>query len=108
MSKLYRAISQAEKDDYDQQQRLLTGQNTLEGKQFFKSLTAVKQFVANSVLQDFDPPYVHLLTIRIDDDLFELANPEHMPLDGFEAVNVTEDNLDSFNNCIIFVKEEVL
>jgi hypothetical protein len=45
MIKLYRAISQNEKDDFDRDQQFRTGKNTLEAKQFFKSRAAVKQFV---------------------------------------------------------------
>ena len=54
MIKLYRAISQQEKDDYDSQQIFRTGRNTLEAKQFFKSRTAVKEFVDSSVMQGYD------------------------------------------------------
>jgi hypothetical protein len=54
--KLYRAVSQLEKDDFDEQGFLRTGENTLEAKQFFKSIEAVSEFVANSRLRQYDPP----------------------------------------------------
>lgn len=106
--KLYRAISQNEKDDYDTDQQFRTGVNTLEAKQFFRSPTAVKQFIESSVLQDYDPPYAYLLTITADDNLLEAANPEYGKLDGYEAITIAEDNLLSFNQSVIFVEEEEL
>lgn len=108
MAKLFRAISQAEKDDYDQTRLFNTGRNTLEAKQFFKSLTAVKQFVASAVIQEYNPPYLYLLTVTVNDDTFNHANPTNIKLDGYEAVNVAEDDLMAFNNCVIFVEEEAL
>ena len=108
MIKLYRAISQKEKDDYDELKIFRTGKNTLEAKQFFKSRTAVKQFVASSVIQDYDPAYIYLLVIEVDEELFDKSNPSNMKLDGYDAVNVDEDDLPSFNNCVIFVKQESL
>lgn len=53
MITLYRAVSQKEKDDYDIQKCFKTGKNTLEGKQFFRSPSAVKDFVNNAILQEF-------------------------------------------------------
>ena len=101
MIKLFRAISQNEKDDYDQQQQLFrTGINTLEAKQFFKSRTAVKQFVASSVIQQYDPPYLYLLILTIDEGLYNDSNPTNMKLDGYDAINIDEDDLPSFNNCV--------
>ena len=80
MTTLYRAISQNEKDDYDNHKQFRLAKNTLEAKQFFRSRTAVKQFVENSVMQDYNPPYLYLLVIRIDDVLLINANPEEMKL----------------------------
>jgi hypothetical protein len=31
-----------------------------------------------------------------------------MKLDGYEAVNIEEDDLLAFNNCVKFVREELL
>ena len=36
------------------------------------------------------------------------ANPEMMTLDGFDAVNINEDDLLSFNNSVSFVEQELL
>lgn len=108
MITLYRAISEREKEDYDRTQSFNTGMNTLEAKQFFKSRIAIKQFVESSVMQNYDPPYIYLLIIRIDETLLRNANPTEMKLDGFDAVNINEDDLLSFNNCVTFVKQELL
>ncbi|HEY4327181.1 MAG TPA: hypothetical protein VGN20_24550 [Mucilaginibacter sp.] len=108
MTKLYRAISQAEKEDYDQIRLFRTTRNTLEAKQFFKSLAAVRQFVERSVLQTYNPPYLYLLTVTVDNSLLHEANPDNMSLDGFEAMNIAEDDLIAFNNCVTFVEEEEL
>ncbi len=108
MNKLYRAISQNEKDDFSITRKFRTGRNTLEAKQFFKSRKATEKFVESAVLQEYDPPYLYLLTISIDEILFETSNPIMMKLDGYEAVNIEENDLIYFNNCIIFVEEEEL
>jgi hypothetical protein len=108
MIKLYRAISQQEKDDYDSQQIFRTGRNTLEAKQFFKSRVAVTQFVASSVLQAYDPPYKYLLIINIDEGCFNMTDHADMKLDGYDAVNINEDHLLNFNNCVRFVQQEIL
>jgi hypothetical protein len=106
--KLYRAISQGEMDDYDQDRTFRTGLRTLEAKQFFKSRKAVESFVASSITQDYDPPYAYLIIINIDEQLLEVANPDSMQLDGFEAISINEDGLFAFNNCVIFVQQETL
>jgi hypothetical protein len=108
MIKLYRAISQGEKDNFDLDRQFRTGERTLEVKQFFKSRKAVMSFVASSILQDYNPPYAFLLTVSINEDLLEESNPESMPLDGFEAISINEIDLESFNDCVIFVDEEDL
>ncbi len=100
MIKLYRAVSQAEKDDYDQTKRFNIGINTLEAKQFFKSPVAVRQFVQRSVIQDYDPPYIYLLTITVNTDLLTQANPDDGLLDGFEAITIAEADLNAFNNVL--------
>jgi hypothetical protein len=108
MTKLYRAVSQAEKDDYEKSGVFRLARNTLEAKQFFKSRITVKQFVESSVLRTYNPPYLYLLTITVDADRLTMANPDHMPLDGYEALTIAEDDLTAFNNCVIFVEEEGL
>ncbi len=108
MITLYRAVSQQEKDDYDSKKIFRTDKNTLEAKQFFKSRIAIKQFVESSKLQDYDPPYTHLLIISVDEDTFKAIHHIDMKLDGYEAVNIDEDHLLGFNNCVKFVKQELL
>jgi len=41
MITLFRAVSRQEKEDYDEHGIFLTGKNTLEAKQFFKTRVAV-------------------------------------------------------------------
>jgi len=108
MTKLYRAVSQQEKDDYDNQQFFRTWRNTLEAKQFFKSRTAVKAFVENSILQSYSPPYAYLLIVSVDEDCFNRIDRTDMKLDGYDAVNINEDHLLDFNNCVRFVQQEIL
>jgi hypothetical protein len=108
MIKLYRAISQQEKDDYESQQIFRTGKNTLEAKQFFKSRAAIKEFVDSSMIQDYDPPYLYLLIVSIDEECFILIDHKDMKLDGYDAVNIDEEHLLNFNNCVRFVQQEIL
>jgi hypothetical protein len=108
MIKLYRAISQQEKEDYYSQQMFRTGKNTLEAKQFFKSRTAIKEFVDSSVIQEYDPPYLYLLIIRVDEDCFNVTDHTDMKLDGYDAVNINEEHLLNFNNCVKFVQQVTL
>jgi len=96
MIKLYRAVSQQEKDDYDNQQFFRTWRNTLEAKQFFKSRTAVKSFVDSSVMQNYNPPYSYLLIINVDEDCFKMVDRTDMKLDGYDAININEDHLPDF------------
>ncbi len=106
--RLYRAISQSEKDDFYIDQIFRTGKNTLEAKQFFKSRTAVSQFVERSVIQNYLPPYLYLLMINIDEECLNESNPTFMILDGFSAVNIEDVNLLSFSKSVIFVQQELL
>jgi hypothetical protein len=108
MIKLYRVVSQQEKDDFDNQGQLRTGKNTLEAKQFFKSMEAIRQFVRRARQQQYDPPYQYLFTINIDKKDFSNIPHESMPLDDYDAISIREDNLLAFNNCIKFVKQEAL
>lgn len=108
MIKLYRAVSQSEKEDLDRCQLFRTNSNTLEAKQFFMSTAAVRQFVDLSRVQDYIPPYIHLLIINIDAGCLNRAEPAYMNLDGFNAVNISERDLSSFNNCVLFFKQALL
>ncbi|MBB3969396.1 hypothetical protein [Mucilaginibacter phyllosphaerae] len=97
-----------EKDDFDIDDQFRTGENTLEAKQFFKSLEAIREFVENSKLREYDPPYVYLLTINVNKVKFNKTPHTDMPLDGYEAITIHEDNLPIFNNCVNFVNTEIL
>jgi len=107
MTILYRAVSQKEKEDIDLNKSFRIGRNTLEAKQFFKRRHSVTQFVANSVLQHYDPVYMHLIILGIDDDCFDTTSYTQK-LDGYDAVHIDEDDLPTFNNCVKFVRQEVL
>jgi hypothetical protein len=65
------------------------------------------QFVANSVVQQYDPSYAHLMIIGIDDACFDSVGRTRK-LDGYDAVHVEEDDLEAFNNCVKFVRQEAL
>lgn len=53
---LYRALSDAEYEDYKESGEFRTAVNTLEAKQFFLARNTVRKFVASSVLQGYYPP----------------------------------------------------
>ena len=63
---LFRAVSENEFQDYHQHNCFRIGVNTLEAKQFFKTLTGVREFVQDSVKQTFVPPYKYIFTVDID------------------------------------------
>jgi hypothetical protein len=107
MITLFRAVSRQEKEDYDTHLIFRTGRNTLEAKQFFKTRIAVTSFVDSAMEQNYDPAYAYLLTVTVDDDQFDTTQ-RTQKLDGYEAVHIEEDDLPAFNNCVIFVKQEVL
>ena len=107
MTTLYRAVSQQEKKDIDLNKVFRTGRNTLEAKQFFKRRISVMQFVANSVVQQYDPIYAHLIIVGIDDTCFDSAG-HTQKLDGYDAVHIEEEDLQAFNNCVKFVRQETL
>lgn len=106
--KLYRAISEKERENYELHKQFRTNSNTLEAKQFFKSKVAVQSFVKNSVSREFDPPYKYLLTIDIDEDYIQNPNFINLNLDGFDAISIYEDDLPMFNLYIKFVIRENL
>ena|ERR1700722_9750806 len=108
MIKLYRAVSQQEKDDYDHHKVFRTSKNTLEAKQFFKSGRAAKQFVVSAIEQDYDPPYAYLYIVDIDAECFDALVRTEDNLDGYDAVTIENEYLPDFNNCVKFVREEVL
>lgn len=104
--KLYRAVSAAEYKDFKTDQNFRTAENTIEGKQFFKSQNAVLEYVEAAVKRGYAPPhYKYLLTITVENQCFDLINYESQILDGHEAITIQEEDLPAFNNCFTF--EEV-
>lgn len=108
MTYLYRVVSELEKADYDSFGQLRTGPNTLEAKQFFKSLNAITEFLKSARQKHYDPEYEYLFTISIDVDKFINVEFTELLLDGFDTINIHEDFLPDFNECIIFVKQSVI
>ena len=108
MSKIYRAVSFQEKQDRDRVGYFRTTDHSLEAKQFFKSEEAVRNYIARAALQNFDPPYDYLLTITIDEEQLDQNQCNEMELDGYIAISIPEEYLPTFNNCVIFVEEELL
>lgn len=103
--KLYRAVSAAEYKDFKTDQNFRTADNTIEGKQFFKSQNAVLEFVEAAVKRGYRPPYKHILIITVENQCFNVINPESQILDGHEAITIQEEDLPGLSNCFIF--EEV-
>ena len=60
---LYRAGSDKELADYTAFGIFQTGQNTLEGKQFFHTETAVLQFAGEANKIGYRPPYTPIFVI---------------------------------------------
>lgn len=108
MATFYRAVSDEEHCDYRNSNCFNTAQNTLEAKQFFRSRTAIREFVASAIDQSYYPPYTWLFILTIDDKKMSHIHFDTMDLNGFEAVSIPEDQLPAFNNCITLVKEEKL
>lgn len=106
--KLYRTVSKAERDDYIHTGELRTAKNTLEGKQFFKSEIAVREFMSNSKLQRYSPPYKYLFILDIDEECLGSIDYDEQELDRFEAITIFEADLPQFNNCINFIEQNVI
>jgi hypothetical protein len=100
--KLYRAVSEAEWEDYKKDKRFRTTAMTLEAKQFFTDMDDVKQYVSwsNKV---FIPPYTIILEIEITEIHLQETDAEEEVLDTMRAYTIDEKNLDTFNNLHKFV-----
>lgn len=90
---LYRAISNAENIDFRKDYQFRTARNTLEGKQFFKSEAAVREFASEALKRNYQPPYTSFLIINVDDDCIADISAYTQELDGFEAITISEDHL---------------
>ena len=103
--KLFRTVSKAERDDYNSNKKFRISRNTLEAKQFFKSEIAVEEFIRDSKLRHYSPPYKYLLSIDINEQCLNLISYDEQELDRFPAITIHENDLPQFNNCINFVDE---
>jgi hypothetical protein len=103
---LYRVVSETEKNDYDKTGQFRTSRNTLEAKQFFKTIEAIEEFIANATIRKYHPNYSYLMFIKVDKERFEQLPHDELILDGFDAVNIYEDYLHDFNDCITFVESK--
>jgi len=103
MITLYRAISNAEKADFDKDQQFRTGRNTLEVKQFFQTIEAIEDYLKEAKKKRFDPPYKYLLQVSIDEECLKKIAYLDQELDGFMAITIYENDLLHFNKCVNFV-----
>ncbi len=106
--RLYRAVSELEWNDYQRDNIFRTTTRTLEAKQFFKKEESVKDFVRRAIDQNYDPPYLYLITIEVTN---ALQNPQIIKtqiLDGFEAVTIDEDDLTLFSQFTNFINCDAL
>jgi hypothetical protein len=95
-------VSNAEHTDLVNTGEFRTAENTLEGKQFFKSEQAVKTFVHIATIRNYQPPYRYLVSVWIDEFSLQSLQHDEMILDDFEAISIAEADLPSFNNIINF------
>jgi len=79
---LYRAISDAEKEDLGIDQK-------------FIQLASIRQFI---------PPYTYTVSVFIDDHCFENLTYEQQVLDGHEAISIESNHLYNFNKCVNFIE----
>src|ERR1035437_2572281 len=104
MITLYRAVSKAEKEDFDRDKHFRTGRNTLEVKEFFESEEGVNHFIDRTKRMQYDPPCDFLLHVKIDKQCLGNILYTEMELDGFTGIAIHENDLFSFNKCIKFVE----
>ncbi len=106
--KLFRAVSRAERNDYNDIKTFRTSKNTLEAKQFFISEIAVNEFIRSSKSQKYSPPYKYLFSLDIDEHCLSLIPYDEQELDRFTAITIFEKDLPQFNKCISFVHENAV
>ena len=106
--KLFRAVSQDEFNDWESKKVFRTARNTLEAKQFFKSLKAVQDFIYNAQVRNFTPSYAVIFELDISNDCLETIQSFSTELDRYEAITIGEDDLPGFNKCIKFVKHHAI
>ena len=108
MPKFYRAVSEAEWKDFNKNQAFTTARNTFEGKQFFKTEEAIREYVSRSYYQKYAPPYTMLIIIDAEIECLKNCRYEEQILDGFSAITIQEQCLKTFNKCFKFERSEAL
>ena len=91
VQKLYRAVSKAEFYDWNDTKEFRTARNTLEAKQFFKSYKAAVDFHNQSLLLNFDNPYVYIFEVHVFTTCINKLEVNHMSLDTHNALSIEED-----------------
>ncbi|RYY86833.1 MAG: hypothetical protein EOO15_13430 [Chitinophagaceae bacterium] len=99
---LYRAMSAEEWADYASDFQFRTARNTLEGKQFFKTEWATREYVRKSVQRRFHPPYRHLVAFFVPLECIKGIEFEDQILDDFEAITFAEADLFKLSDCVNF------
>jgi hypothetical protein len=106
--KIYRAVSNKERRDYRKDQLFRTAKNTLEAKQFFKSEISAQEFIKESRIRKFSPPYKYLFHIEIDEECVSKIDYDEQILDGYTAITIQESRLPAFDKCITLVIEHAI
>ena len=106
--KIFRAISEMEREDYHACNLFRTSKNTLEAKQFFRLEADAREFINEAKKKNYLPTYKYLLDVEIDEFCFYKIHPEEQELDRFDAITIYKIHLPAFNNCIKLVKEYVI
>lgn len=102
--RLFRATSIDEVESIRLHAEFRTSRNTLEAKQFFKSVRAIEEFVRKARAQNYRPPYTSYIEFEVSDDCLNDTIFTEQELDGFEALTVDEEHLVTFNNCVNFTE----
>lgn len=105
ISKLYRAVSTLENEDYITQNKIRCIETSLQVKQFFLKKAEVIEYVNLSKIANFKPPYTYIWEIEIYSEMFKSINADFLKLDSFIAVSIEENNLKYFNKCVKLVKQ---
>ena len=100
---LYRVVSEKENENIRKTGGFSTALNTIEGKQFFKTENAVREFARIATLRNYKPPYKYLIIVTIEEEKLNRLNVDHINLDGFDAITIQEDDLNLFNKNINFI-----
>ena len=108
MPRFFRVVSDAEWKDFDEKKAFATARNTLEGKQFFRTEEAVREYFDRSFYQKYAPPYSMLIVIEVDLECLKKSHYDEQQLDGFSAITIQERYLPTFNKFFKFESSEAL